>query len=487
LVAPCESTAERSRCTAARIKALGTYTNSALRCLGKAARRGTAPDAACEEKASGQFAAKWSSAEAKDDCLSFADLDGATLALDSFTLDLESALLPNTRNRCAAAKLSEAARLSKGRAKCFAKALARGRDADAACFGKSTVKFEEKWAKAELRGGCPTTGDVAETHERIEALFSELGTCALPGLAAAPACSPVWRPFSDDSLWNTPIGEAPALDPGSDSYINFLWDRRAEGESYCCRKKWTISAMGKWSGGVLGTGENPWGESIYTATSDDAVRSVCQVLESKDCSSCPGGQCPDDRPPHWDEDRRCSRCEDSCAIRLDEAWFRDDLDIENPVFVRVPDEDRARIVVGSPGGATFTAWSGGSSASMCDCRAGIIDTSTTPIRLLSAMGFGWVPPEKVTGIPEGTTCDYTARSYSLHSDAETGTDWQTDLAARATTIARPAQCRRRPVVTTGRSARWSVAKGISAAPMKRSVRITPVNGPERRKSRTTRA
>lgn len=33
-----------------------------------------------------------------------------------------------------------------------------------------------------------------------------------------------WRPFSDDSPWNTPIGENPAIDPNSDTYIQHIND-----------------------------------------------------------------------------------------------------------------------------------------------------------------------------------------------------------------------------------------------------------------------
>jgi hypothetical protein len=41
----------------------------------------------------------------------------------------------------------------------------------------------------------------------------------LPLIMATGAAEQIWRPFSDDSLWNTPLGDAPPIDPNSSVYI----------------------------------------------------------------------------------------------------------------------------------------------------------------------------------------------------------------------------------------------------------------------------
>ena len=234
----------------------------------------------------------------------------------------------------------------------------------------------------------------------------------------APPPDPTWRPFSDDSLWNTPIPAEPALDPNSDDYIGFLWDRRQSdgGEEPCCRKTWTVSGVGTWTEDSLYLHAEPWGEASYYAEETDPERTVCKVTAIRDCSGCAAGEC-------GTTDEECQACTEECVIGKGE--FRDDLDVEQPVVLRIPDGE-GQIIRGSPGGIEFQPWIHGETPG-CDCRIAIVDRSTTPWRLFSGGQFDWIPPEDVVGIPEGITCDYTvAGGYTLHTTRETGTDWQTD-------------------------------------------------------------
>ena len=49
-----------------------------------------------------------------------------------------------------------------------------------------------------------------------------------------------WRPFSDDSPWNTPIGFDPEIDPDSDAIIDTLRDSISEGHFGINYNAWTI-------------------------------------------------------------------------------------------------------------------------------------------------------------------------------------------------------------------------------------------------------
>jgi hypothetical protein len=70
---------------------------------------------------------------------------------------------------------------------CVASALNAGGDADGACFDKADDKFFLLFDKAELKGGCSTTGDSGATHVVVDACVSALrsqldvaGNVALP-------------------------------------------------------------------------------------------------------------------------------------------------------------------------------------------------------------------------------------------------------------------------------------------------------------------
>jgi hypothetical protein len=96
----------------------------------------------------------------------------------------------DARSRCSAAKAKAAGAFFAGRAKCEAKAAAKGTAVDVVCVGKAQSKVQRAFEKAEKKGDCLATGDLSdaaeEVNETIEVLFQILepppsGCCALAG------------------------------------------------------------------------------------------------------------------------------------------------------------------------------------------------------------------------------------------------------------------------------------------------------------------
>ena len=70
--------------------------------------------------------------------------------------------------KCAVSKLKAANKKAAARLRCHEKALVQGKRVASACLLAADDRFLVAFAKAELKGGCATTGDQAELEERVD-------------------------------------------------------------------------------------------------------------------------------------------------------------------------------------------------------------------------------------------------------------------------------------------------------------------------------
>jgi len=70
--------------------------------------------------------------------------------------------------RCTVAKLKAANKKVAAELRCYEKAVVEGKRVSSACLLAADDHFLVAFAKAELKGGCATTGDQAELEERVD-------------------------------------------------------------------------------------------------------------------------------------------------------------------------------------------------------------------------------------------------------------------------------------------------------------------------------
>jgi len=184
----------RSKCTSKKLLLAAKKALATMKCHSRAVGRGTPLDIACVTKADTKFAASWAKEESKGGCLTMGD--GATIevVVDAFVedvvTDLANAPGPST---CTRKKLGFTGKASLARAKCLARAVARGVAVDLECLETSTDKLADSWSKAEKTLDCQAgTGDLATTRGKIQTFVADLGealgaplACGIPGY---PTC-----------------------------------------------------------------------------------------------------------------------------------------------------------------------------------------------------------------------------------------------------------------------------------------------------------
>ncbi len=70
--------------------------------------------------------------------------------------------------RCAVAKLKAANKKVAAKLRCYEKAVVEGKRVASTCLLAADDHFLVAFAKAELKGGCATTGDHAEVEDRVD-------------------------------------------------------------------------------------------------------------------------------------------------------------------------------------------------------------------------------------------------------------------------------------------------------------------------------
>ena len=159
-------TARADKCTASKIKAIGSKEAGLLSCSGKEAVKGVpAVEPACRTKVENKFNGAYSklgacSAPPAAQCESIADDCQAQLR----------AALPDGNgtvpSKCEASRLKAAGKKAKAKLRCYAKAAAKDVPVDAVCLGKAETKFSSAYNKVS---GCATDGPSGTAN--IEALI----------------------------------------------------------------------------------------------------------------------------------------------------------------------------------------------------------------------------------------------------------------------------------------------------------------------------
>jgi hypothetical protein len=75
---------------------------------------------------------------------------------------------------CASLRYRIAGAGAKATAACQARAASSGEQVDATCLARARDRVAQKWAKAALRGDCPTTADAAAAQGAIDAFLEQL-------------------------------------------------------------------------------------------------------------------------------------------------------------------------------------------------------------------------------------------------------------------------------------------------------------------------
>jgi hypothetical protein len=70
--------------------------------------------------------------------------------------------------KCAVAKLKAANKKVAAKLRCYEKAVVEGKRVSSACLLAADDHFLVAFAKAELKGGCATTGDQVEVEDRVD-------------------------------------------------------------------------------------------------------------------------------------------------------------------------------------------------------------------------------------------------------------------------------------------------------------------------------
>ena len=70
--------------------------------------------------------------------------------------------------RCTVAKLKAANKEVAAKLRCYEKAVVEGKRVSSACLLAADDHFLVAFAKAELKGGCATTGDQAALEDRVD-------------------------------------------------------------------------------------------------------------------------------------------------------------------------------------------------------------------------------------------------------------------------------------------------------------------------------
>jgi hypothetical protein len=123
---------------------------------------------------------QWDRAEVKEDCLTLADREKVESRGNSAVDNIQNQLGLVGPSTCAATKYRAAAALATGKAKCFSTAATRGVVVDAACLAREDAEFARSWQRAEERGGCLTTGDLAAIKAIVDGWIDDVAKALEP-------------------------------------------------------------------------------------------------------------------------------------------------------------------------------------------------------------------------------------------------------------------------------------------------------------------
>jgi hypothetical protein len=105
---------------------------------------------------------------------------GRTSAATLVLLVVGGAGTASAQSVCAKMQWRVAAEGARATARCHAKAAATGAPVDPECVAAAAAKLSEKWAKATLKGDCPTAADAAAAQGRVDAFIDGIADLLTP-------------------------------------------------------------------------------------------------------------------------------------------------------------------------------------------------------------------------------------------------------------------------------------------------------------------
>lgn len=173
-------------CAARKVDAAGEKASRTINCIEDATRAGVAVDPGCLQTTEERYVAAFAEAEAKSLglCLTLGDAGAVATLIDAFVAALTGDLIVVAgADPCAAQKLQAAREKAEGKLKCQAAAAKAGTPASEDCLRFKEQKFSKKFAGAEARYACNTTGDEAAVEDQVDGFVDQV-VDAVPGGSA---------------------------------------------------------------------------------------------------------------------------------------------------------------------------------------------------------------------------------------------------------------------------------------------------------------
>jgi hypothetical protein len=172
----------QNKCAGTKLKAAGKKAACLLGLEAKSAKSGDAPATDKVQKCNDKFSRAFAKAETKGGCLTTGDDSAIEAKVDAFVADVdaEAGTTPPAVNGCQGTKLKAAGKKAKCLLGLAAKAAAKGVAPDPAKVQKCKDKFSTVFAKAEAKGGCTTSDDVATIEGKVDALVDDLAGALNP-------------------------------------------------------------------------------------------------------------------------------------------------------------------------------------------------------------------------------------------------------------------------------------------------------------------
>ena len=119
------------------------------------------------------------------------------IAILMMPIGLPPGALAQAQSQCTALKYINAGRAVLKKAKCRAKALKKGLEVDPECLRAADARLVAKWARAEARGDCISSTDLALVESAVKAYNDEIEDALEP--TPVLCCE-----FPDDTCWMGP-------------------------------------------------------------------------------------------------------------------------------------------------------------------------------------------------------------------------------------------------------------------------------------------
>ncbi len=174
----------QQKCGTAKLKAAGAKANARTKCFEKAVAKSLPADQRCLDRADDRLLVTFLSIETQGGCVFTGDAPAVEGAIDSAIGAFVGALSPATQDKaavkCASTKIKAAGTKAEDRIKCHATSFGKGQAIDPTCLNRADIKFLKAFQKADAKGGCSVTGDVAAIEAIVDGLVDDVVARLVP-------------------------------------------------------------------------------------------------------------------------------------------------------------------------------------------------------------------------------------------------------------------------------------------------------------------